>query len=420
MLSAGGRASQSKMKRDVVALSFFTGAMGLDIGLAQEGIEVLLACEIDKASRETITTNCPKLPLIGDIRDYTAEAIRKNAKLSGTDEIDLIVGGPPCQAFSSAGSRRGFEDERGNVFLVFLDRVLELGPRYIVIENVRGLLSAPLKHRTHDRRGFGYPPLTPEEEKGGALMHILQTLRAGGYGVSFNLYNAANFGSPQTRERVVMVCSRDGDVLPYLTPTHSNCQDFGLPPWRTVRSVFKGMVEKDQEHVNFSEKRLKYYRMLKPGQYWKDLPEKLHAEAMGKSFFAGGGKTGFYRRLAWDKPAPTLVTHPAMPATDLAHPTKLRPLSVQEYIKIQEFPDDWFIAGNLTERYKQIGNAVPISLGRAIAKHVIGHMQGRKFCSFPTFPYSRYRNTDHLSWEQLVAARERKKRTKQLSLSLRA
>ncbi len=415
--SGGGQVSQSS-KGDVVALSFFTGAMGLDIGLKEEGIEVLLACEIDKFSRETIATNRPQISLIGDIRDYTAEDIRNHARLSRTDEIDLIVGGPPCQAFSSAGSRRGFEDERGNVFLVFLDRVLELSPRYIVIENVRGLLSAPLKHRPHGRRGFGYPPLTPDEEKGGALMHILRTLRAGGYGVSFNLYNAANFGSPQTRERVVLICCRDDVVLPYLTPTHSNDPDFGLPPWRTVRSVLQGMVEKDQEHMNFSEKRLKYYRMLQPGQYWKDLPEELHAEAMGKSFFAGGGKTGFYRRLAWDKPAPTLVTHPAMPATDLAHPTELRPLSVQEYMKIQEFPDDWLIAGNLTERYKQIGNAVPISLGRAIARHVLDHMQGKKIREFPRFSYSRYRNTDHVAWEQVVAGRERKQRIKQLSLSL--
>ncbi|MCG3776152.1 MAG: Modification methylase HaeIII [Nitrospira sp.] len=402
----------------LVALSFFTGAMGLDMGLEKEGIHVLLASEIDKACRETIATNRPDVALIGDIRDYTASEIRDHAGLSAEDEIDLMVGGPPCQAFSSAGKRQGFEDERGNVFLVFLDRILELRPRYAVIENVRGLLSAPLKHRQHDRRGFGYPPLTPDEEKGGALMHIVRTLRAGGYGVSFNLYNAANFGAPQVRERVVMVCFREGDVLPFLAPTRSESGLYGLPPWQTVEETFKGLKEEDQMHVKFPEKRLKYYRMLKPGQYWKDLPKEIQKEAMGASFFAGGGKTGFYRRLAWKKPAPTLVTHPAMPATDLAHPVKDRPLSVQEYKRLQEFPDEMFLAGGLTDQYRQIGNAVPVSLGRAIARHIIAHMRGQEIPSFPDFPYSRYRDTDHVRWERVVKEREQTQRSMQLDLGI--
>ena len=415
---AGEHARRARSKPNVVALSFFTGAMGLDIGLEEEGIEVVLASEIDKACRATIAKNRPEVALLGDIRDYSADEIRKKAGLSDEDEIDLVVGGPPCQAFSSAGKRQGFEDERGNVFLVFLDRILELRPRVAVIENVRGLLSAPLKHRPHERRGVGFPPLTPDEEKGGALMHIVRTLRAGGYGVSYNLYNAANYGAPQARERVVIVCSRDGSVLPFLTPTHTEHRLYGLPPWRTVKEVLAGLKEKDQVYAKFPEKRLKYYRMLKPGQYWKNLPKDLQKEAMGASFFAGGGKTGFYRRLAWDKPAPTLVTHPAMPATDLAHPVKDRPLSVQEYMRIQEFPDDWFLAGSTVDKYRQIGNAVPISLGRAIARHVIAHLRGRNIPAFPDFPYSRYRDTDHVNWEGLVHGREEKHRMKQTELAL--
>ena len=105
-------------------------------------------------------------------------------------DIDLIYGGPPCQAFSTAGKRQAFEDERGNVFLKFIDLILEMKPRYAVIENVRGLLSAPLSHRPHSERGYDYPPLTPEEEQGGALYFILTRLRAAHYGVSFNLYNS--------------------------------------------------------------------------------------------------------------------------------------------------------------------------------------------------------------------------------------
>jgi len=286
-----GRHSFSKPS--LKALSFFSGCMGLDLGLEKEGIQVLLACEIDAAARKTIETNRPDIALIGDIRNYSAEEIRQKAGLSTTDEIDLIVGGPPCQAFSSAGKRQGFNDERGNVFLTFIDRIIELKPRFAVIENVRGLLSAPLKHRPHEMRGSGFPPLSQDERRGGALIFIIQRLTEAGYSISFNLYNAANFGSPQQRERVIITCSRDGQKLPYLTPTHSEKSLYGLPKWKTLREVLEGLSEDNHHFVKFPEKRLKYYRLLKPGQYWKDLPVELHQEALGASFYAGGGKQAF-------------------------------------------------------------------------------------------------------------------------------
>lgn len=411
------KANTSKHK-DVVALSFFSGAMGLDLGLEKAGINVLLTSEIDKSCIETIRTNRPNMPVIGDIRDYSAEDIRKKAGLSSNKEIDLIVGGPPCQAFSTAGKRQGFEDERGNVFLVFVDRILELKPKFAVIENVRGLLSAPLQHRTHDRRGFGFPPLTPDEEKGGALLHIIRMFQKANYGISFNLYNSANFGAPQKRERVVIVCSRDGHRLPYLVPTCSETGQHGLPKWKTVREALKGLKEKDQQYVKFPEKRLKYYRMLKPGEYWKDLPADLQKEALGASFYAGGGKTGFLRRLSWDKPSPTLVTHPAMPATDLAHPIKDRPLSVNEYKRLQEFPDSWFFAGSITDQYRQIGNAVPCSLGKAIGSLIVKYLNGEDLKTYPNFPYSRYRSTDDEIWISEAKAREEKLRAKNAQMQL--
>lgn len=400
----------------LIALSFFSGAMGLDQGLEAEGIEVLLASEIDGPTRRTISKNRPNIALIGDITDYHALAIREAAGLSKQEEIDLIVGGPPCQAFSTAGKREGFEDERGNVFLTFIERIIELKPRFAVIENVRGLLSAPLNHRPHERRGFGYPPLTPEEEKGGALEFILKKIRGAGYGVSFNLYNAANFGSPQKRERVVIICSRDGNQLPYLTPTHAENGDFGLPKWKTVRQTIKG-IKSEHHFVKFPEKRLRFFRMLKPGQYWKHLPVELQKEALGASFYAGGGKTGFLRRVPWDEPSPTLVTHPAMPATDLAHPTEDRPLSVEEYKRLQEFPDNWHIEGTIIDQYRQIGNAVPVSLGRAIARHIKAHMVGQIPPSIKNFPYSRYKYTDDLSWQDLLESRHGKS-NRQIELAL--
>jgi len=395
----------SHSSANIKALSFFSGAMGLDIGLEKAGISVLLASEIDNACRNTIKKNNPECSLIGDIRDYSPEEIRMAAGLEQGEEIDLIVGGPPCQAFSTAGKRQGFEDERGNVFLTFIDRILALKPKFAVIENVRGLLSAPLSHRPHTNRGFGYPPLTPEEDKGGALFYIIKKLEAGGYGVSFNLYNSANFGSPQKRERVVLICSRDGSKAPHLVPSHSETGLYGLPKWRTFQDVAHGLDEVEHEHVNFPEKRLKYYRQLSHGQYWKHLPEELQKEALGKSYYAGGGKTGFLRRIAWDKPSPTLVTHPAMPATDLAHPEENRPLSIQEYKRIQEFPDSYELSGRLLERYKMIGNAVPISLGKAIGQHIISLLNSQEIKGYKNYPYSRYKNTCEESWSRLMASR---------------
>ena len=105
-----------KNKKDLNLLSFFSGAMGLDIGLHKVGFKTRLACEIDKSSRETIIANNPKIGLIGDIRNYTIEEILEYSGLQNRKEVDLIVGGPPCQAFSSAGKRMGLADERGNVF----------------------------------------------------------------------------------------------------------------------------------------------------------------------------------------------------------------------------------------------------------------------------------------------------------------
>lgn len=213
-----------------------------------------------------------------------------------------------------------------------------------------------------------------------------------------------------------MIAYKGSDKVSYLAPTHSENGEHGLPVWNTLQTALSVLPDDvEHNHIDFPEKRLKYYRMLTEGQNWRDLSEEMQKEAMGKSYYLGGGKTGFLRRLAYDKPSPTLVTHPAMPATDLCHPTEDRPLSVEEYKVIQGFPIDWTICGSILEQYKQIGNAVPIKLGEAIARHIISHMNGQQQEPPAGFRFSRYRNTDETSWEQET----RKKLTsevKQLSL----
>ncbi len=387
---------------EIVALSFFSGAMGLDIGMKNGGIDALLACEFNKACRMTIAKNKPEIGLIGDITDFTAEEILKMAKIPEGRKVDVIFGGPPCQAFSTAGNRKAFDDERGNVFLKYLSIISEIKPTYVVIENVRGLLSTPFKYKDIE-----------EPIKGGAMMIILDKLKEIGYTVSFNLYNAAYFGAPQIRERVVIIGKLGGGKVSYLQPTHNEEGTDRLKAWRTLRDAFDDNLPMNVEHhfIEFPEKRLKYYRILKEGQYWKDLPLDLQKEALGKSFYLGGGKTGFLRRLSYSRPSPTLVTNPTMPATDLAHPTEDRPLSVEEYKSIQEFPESWKVCGGILDQYKQIGNAVPVKLGEAIAKTIIDDMNGIKYEN-TGFSYSRYKNTDEISWMQFMKKEMEKSRKK--------
>ena len=373
---------------DVVALSFFSGAMGLDIGMQRGGIRPLLACEFNKYCRMTIAKNEPEIALIGDINDYSAQEILRLAKVPQGRNVDVIFGGPPCQAFSTAGARRAFNDERGNVFLRYIEIVKEIRPTYVVIENVRGLLSAP------------YPYKSTEPVKGGALSVILERLREAGYTLSFELYNAANFGAPQIRERVVIIGKLGDEKVPYLSPTNSNDDSFGLPKWKTLGDALESLSDAEQHYIPFPEGRLKYYRMLKEGQYWKDLPPQIQVEAMGSKLSLGGGKTGFFRRLSFNKPSPTLVTNPTMPATDLCHPIENRPLSVEEYERIQEFPDGWVICGPILEQYKQIGNAVPIKLGEAIARTLVADIHGEELPQYQGFQYSRYKNTNDVTWQK--------------------
>lgn len=376
---------------EIIALSFFSGAMGLDIGMSRGGIHALLACEFNKFCRMTIDRNEPDMALIGDINNYTPEQILEYARVPKGRKVDVIFGGPPCQAFSTAGARRALADERGNVFLRYIDIVESIKPTYVVIENVRGLLSAPYPY--HD-------VTTPV--KGGALCIILDRLKAAGYTITFELYNAANFGAPQIRERVVMIGKLGNEKVPYLSPTYSENGEYGLLKWRTLKDALEGTSDIEHHFIEFPENRLKYYRMLKEGQYWKDLPPDIQREAMGSKLQLGGGKTGFYRRLNFNRPSPTLVTNPTMPATDLCHPTENRPLSVEEYAHIQEFPNDWEICGPILEQYKQIGNAVPVKLGEAIAKTIIADINGETLPQYAGFKFSRYKNTNDTAWYAMM------------------
>ncbi|CAM4181903.1 DNA cytosine methyltransferase [Zobellia nedashkovskayae] len=388
------RVSQKNIiQNKLTTLSFFSGAMGLDIGLKKEGFNAMLACEYDKASRNTINLNEPKIGIIGDLRNYSCNEILEYANLNNADEVDVIVGGPPCQAFSTAGKRKGFSDSRGNVFLKFLEVIEEISPQYFVIENVRGLMSSIFQIEEHDEISNSIPK-SALNKKGSSLYYVIKRMEAAGYLINFDLYNAANFGTPQSRERVVLIGTRSEIPVCRLTPTHSNNPDYGLPKWRTLKYAFSKLKNiENNEFTTYTEKRKSFYAHLKSGQNWRDLPLELQKEALGGAFLLGGGKTGFLRRLDWNKPSPTVVTSPSMPATDLCHPEEIRPISVDEYKVIQEFPLTWKFGGTTTDKYRQIGNAVPVGLGRAIGREIQSHIEGKTESEFQNYKYSRYLKT---------------------------
>ena len=348
-------------------LSLFSGAMGLDLGLEAAGFNLVGCLEFDHAACETIRLNKPDLPLIeGDIRDWSGAAILQRFRTRAKDVL-CICGGPPCPSFSTAGKRQSFNDPRGEVMFDYLRIVEEIRPPVFIMENVRGILSAALAHETYR----GRRPTGEKTEYGTVLRALNERFARMGYTVTAELVNAANYGVPQKRERVIFLGSRDGLQMSMPAGGFFQEGDMFHAPWRTIRDAFRGLRETEAEYIPYPPGRARFFAMLEAGQNWRNLPPDLQEEALGGAWKSTGGRVGFYRRLAWDEPAPTVPTSPIQKSTALCHPVQVRPLSVQEYARIQQFPDTWRINGRTEEKYRQIGNAVPVGLGYAIGKAVL-------------------------------------------------
>ncbi|AZI41626.1 DNA cytosine methyltransferase [Deinococcus psychrotolerans] len=359
------------MKDALTHISLFSGAMGLDLGLAAAGFDTLTAVELDRAARATIRQNTQAaLPVFSDIQQVSAGDLLSATGLQ-RGEVTLVSGGPPCQPFSTAGRREALNDPRGSLFRDYLRLVNDLQPRFFVMENVRGLLSATLQHRPISERGPASKTLSPEEQRGSAFEVILSEFQRIGYSFVYGLLNAADYGVPQSRQRVILLGSRDHEALALPPATHAQ-HGGSLPRWRTLRDALSNLDDPHPHFQPYSEARLQYLRLVPEGGNWRSLPPELQQAAMGGAYHSGGGKVGFYRRLSWDKPAPTVTTSPAQKATDMCHPTEHRPISVREAARLQGFPDEWLFCGSLSDQYRQIGNAVPVGLGLAIGRQFVG------------------------------------------------
>lgn len=357
--------SEYTSNRDVISL--FSGAMGLDIGLREAGLNVVVGQDFDASCVETIRMNGYKV-LSGDIRHILPEELLEMTNLH-VGEPFMLCGGPPCQPFSTAGKRLGINDPRGSLFMDFIRMIDSIRPRFFVMENVKGIMSAPLKLKQPS--SFEHEKSNSTQKMGTVLDVILSEFNKLGYKTVYGVLDAVNYGVPQFRERFVLIGSRDHEDVFLPIPTHFQTHQNKEYRWRTVRDVISDLEEDKSECATLSPERKKYLHMIPEGGNWRDLPEELIPVAMGGAYESGGGKVGFYRRLSYAQPSPTLTTSPAQKATMLCHPKFDRPLSVKEYARLQQFPDGWIFSGTTAAKYRQIGNAVPVGLGKAIGLAVI-------------------------------------------------
>ncbi|MBU3171134.1 DNA cytosine methyltransferase [Clostridium estertheticum] len=363
------------MANTLKAVSFFTGAGGLDMGMHRAGFDIRLCVEIEKKYCDTLKLNYLNWNVKNDnIMNYDKNRIYEEAGLSLDEQIDLMFGGSPCQSFSTAGKRQAFGDVRGQAMIKYIELIQEVKPKAFLLENVKGLLSAALKHRKLEHRGNEFEPLEDEEKPGSVLAYIMSYFDD--YNVNMKVINAADYGVSQKRERVIFVGIRKdlNKNFEFPEPTHNSDGCEGKSKWISFEEISNKLQNKikEQHYVTYSAERLKYMKMIpKGGGNWRDLPIDIAEMAMGGAFKSGGGKVGFFRRVKLNKPAPTLLTSPAQKATNLGHPLEDRPLSIEEYLIIQGFPIDYKIAGSITDQYTQIGNAVPVELAYKLGKAIL-------------------------------------------------
>lgn len=330
--------------KDYTSAELFAGAGGLALGMEKAGFNHLLLNEFDHSACETLRHNRPDWNVIeGDIHEIDFTPFH--------GKIDFLSGGFPCQAFSYAGKRLGFEETRGTLFFELARAVKEIQPLVFMGENVRGLV---------------------EHDNGRTLQTIKNVISELGYTlIEPRVMRALQYNVPQKRERLILIAIRN-DIAPYVSFKWPDvCTSV-----RTLRDAFYAgeLFDTDvplSEGQKYPESKQKVMELVPEGGDWRSLPENVAREYMKGSYNLGGGKTGMARRLAMDEPSLTLTCAPAQKQTERCHPLETRPLTVREYARIQTFPDDWHFSGNMTAQYKQIGNAVPVNFAWAIGRSLI-------------------------------------------------
>lgn len=331
------------MKSSYKSIELFAGAGGMALGLEMAGFNHIGLIEIDKNAYKTLIKNRPTWNVLcEDIEKVASRDLEKEFNIKKY-ELDLLSGGAPCQSFSYAGNRLGIKDVRGTMFYHYSTFLEKLQPKMFLFENVKGLLS-------HD--------------KGKTFNIISDIFYRQGYDIKYKILNALDYGVAQKRERLIIIGTRK-DLISKV--------NFNFPikyeKKLVLRDVLKNIHEK--EGSKYSAEKTAIFSLVPPGGCWRNIDPEIAKKYMKSCWYMGGGRTGILRRLSLDEPSLTILTTPQMKQTDRCHPLEVRPLSIRETARIQSFPDEWEFVGSTSNKYKQIGNAVPCNLAKAIGIEII-------------------------------------------------
>lgn len=355
----------SKAQTTYRVLDLFCGCGGLSCGLDQvDGIKTVIALDFDQRAIETFEKNFPEVSCIcGDICDDIIKG--KVVEISKQQKVNMIVGGPPCQGFSMKGKKLGLQDPRNFLFLEYVNLVKRIQPEVFVIENVKALVAT---------------------ENHYFINQIYEKFQELGYGLNHSILNAYNFGVPQTRERTIIIGIKNGRIesmpisnnlpkttvrdaisdLNYLNSGEgSDVSEYLNAPM----SDYQAMLRKGSTYLynhkasNHAKVALDKLKMIPPEGDKTALPKNLHGKQKFKTTWG---------RLIWDKPSPTIDTRFDTPSNGRnSHPFLDRSITPREAARIQSFPDSFIFYGNKCAICKQIGNAVPPLLAKAIGEHII-------------------------------------------------
>lgn len=371
--------------RKPTAISLFAGAGGCSLGFQQAGYEVRFATDIDHDAVATYRKNFPDTPCeAADVRDLGPELLLTKAGLR-SGELDVLLGGPPCQGFSSAGMKSS--DDPRNALVRHYVRLLEtIRPKWFVMENVEGLLT---------------------NDGGFHVRDAVAALLGAGYSVNLEKVYAQGYGVPQRRKRVLIVGNRLGhdfvfpdaitrfagnifrkgeitfatatDDLPPATTTAGESLQYQTSARNDLQVYLRGDATRVTDHFSpaLSGVQLERVRGLRPGQTMKDLPAHLQHESFRRRAFRrvmdgtpverrGGPPSGLKRFFA-DEPSLTITS---AATREFVHPVEDRLLTLRECARLQTFPDTFLFVGGAASRIKQIGNAIPPLLARTVAEHI--------------------------------------------------
>ena len=357
-------------------VDLFAGVGGLSYGFAHDSeFQIVAANELLEPMARAYSANHPKVKVYNkDIKEFSIDDLTRDLGLR-TGDIDIVVGGPPCQAYSTVGKRL-IDDPRGALFKEYFRMLKEIRPRLFVFENVKGLLSI---------------------QRGELIKQIRCLFESVGYRVDMKVVNSADYGAPQVRERVILIGSLDNRPFVYPKPTHydplSDVPHDGLKPYVTI-----GEALGDLPSIKSGESG-EYYTCEPQNDYQRLMRENAPAELMDHNVSKNGehlvklmealpdggspmdvaeelrptsGFANCYCRLWWDKPSTTVARNlGCVSSSRCVHPKQPRPLSTREGARIQGFPDDFqFLYDMVDTGYKMIGNAVPVNLAYEIASAI--------------------------------------------------